>query len=323
LITEEEHMNTLYLKEEDVAQLVTVPEVIDILDTVFRDQAAGRAWNNSRNRLRLPGATMHMMAGAIPGYFGYKAYTVTAGKTNFLFFLYSAKTTDLLAIIEADALGQKRTGAASGLATRLLSKPDSRNAMFFGAGWQAQSQLLAIDAVRDLKQVSIVTRKPESRDAFIKKMQPLVKATLVASSSAEEAVRSSDIVVTITSSREPVLKGEWLRPGVHINAAGGNLLLRREIDDDVVMKSTRLVVDSLDQCKIESGEFLGVIESGRRHWEDFVELRDVVAGLKPGRTSPADITLFKSGGVAIEDVAIGKVVYERALERKAGKPLKL
>src|SRR5262245_36651344 len=249
-------MKTLYLKEKEVGQLVSTPEVIDILDTAFRDQAVGRAWTNPRNRLRLPGATLHIMAGAIPGYFGYKAYTVTAGKAKFLFFLYSAKTTDLLAIIEADALGQKRTGAASGLATRILSKPDSRHATIFGAGWQAQSQLLAIDAVRNLKRVSIVSRRPEGRDGFINKMQPLVKAELVSAGSAEDAVRSSDVVTTITSSREPVLKGEWLSPGVHINAAGGNLLLRREIDDDTVLKSNRLVVDSLEQSKIESGEFL-------------------------------------------------------------------
>src|SRR5262249_13757903 len=159
--------------------------------------------------------------------------------------------------------------------------------------WQAQSQLLAIDSVRDLKRAFIVNKRPERREAFIKKMQPRVKAELVSADSAEEAVRSSDIVTTITSSREPVLKGEWLQPGLHINAAGGNLLLRREIDDEVVMKATRLVVDSLDQSRIESGELLGVIESGRRHWEDFVELRDVVAGHKPGRTSASDITLFK------------------------------
>jgi ornithine cyclodeaminase/alanine dehydrogenase-like protein (mu-crystallin family) len=134
-------------------------------------------------------------------------------------------------------------------------------------------------------------------------------------------VRSSDIVTTITNSREPVLKGEWLQPGIHINAAGGNLLLRREIDDDVVLKANRLVVDSLEQSKIESGEFLGVIESGKRHWEDFVELRDIAAGLKPGRTNASDITLFKSGGVALEDVAMGKAIYERALERKVRREL--
>src|SRR5262245_37283612 len=240
-------MKTLYLKENEVDQLISTPEAIDILDTAFRDQAIGRAWTNPRNRLRLPGATLHIMAGAIPGYFGYKAYTVTAGKAKFLFFLYSAQTTDLLAIIEADALGQMRTGAASGLATRLLARPDSQQATVFGAGWQAQSQLLAIDAVRDLKRVFISSPTPERRDAFIAKMQPLVKAELAYANSAEEAVRSSEIVTTITSSREPVLKGEWLQPGVHINAAGGNLLLRRELDDDVVMKSNRLVVDSIEQ----------------------------------------------------------------------------
>ena len=316
-------MKLLYLKEEDVNQLVAVQEVIEILDTAFRDQAAGRAWTNARTRLRLPGATLHMMAGAIPGYFGYKSYTVAAGKMKFFFFLYSAESMELVAMIEADALGQKRTGAASGLATRVLSRTDSRQATLFGAGWQAESQLLAIDSVRYLKRVFIVNKRPDRRETFIKKMQPQVKAELVPATSVEEAVRSSEIVTTITSSREPVLKGEWLQPGTHINAAGGNMLLRREIDDDVVLRANRLVVDSIEQCKIESGEFLGAIETGKRHWEDFVELRDVVAGAKVGRSSPADITLFKSGGIALEDVAIGKIVYERALQRNIGRILDL
>jgi alanine dehydrogenase len=316
-------MKTLYLKEEDVAALVAVPEVIDLLDSTFRLQSAGQAWTNPRQRLRLPGATLHIMAGAIPGYFGYKSYTVTAGKTRFLFFLYSAQTTDLLAIIEADALGQIRTGAATGLATRLLSKPDSTEATIFGAGWQAQSQLLAIDTVRSLKRVWILNKRPERREDFMKKMQPLVKARLVPADSPEEAVGASQVVTTITSSREPVLKGAWLQPGVHVNAAGGNMLVRREIDDDVVLRANRLVVDSIEQSKIESGEFIGAIETGRRHWEDFVELRDVAAGLKPARTSELDITLFKSGGVAMEDVAVGALVYKRAVEQKLGRALDL
>ena len=316
-------MKLLYLKEEDVNQLVAVQEVIEILDTAFRDQAAGRAWTNARTRLRLPGATLHMMAGAIPGYFGYKSYTVAAGKMKFFFFLYSAESMELVAMIEADSLGQKRTGAASGLATRVLSRTDSRQATLFGAGWQAESQILAIDSVRYLKRIFIVNKRPDRRETFIKKMQPQVKAELVPAPSVEEAVRSSEIVTTITSSREPVLKGEWLQPGTHINAAGGNMLLRREIDDDVVLRANRLVVDSIEQCKIESGEFLGAIETGKRHWEEFVELRDVVAGAKVGRSSPADITLFKSGGIALEDVAIGKIVYERALERQIGRILDL
>jgi alanine dehydrogenase len=316
-------VKTLYLKESDVEQLASVPEVIEALDIAFRDQAAGKAWTNPRNRLRLPGITLHMMAGAIPGYFGYKAYTVSAGKAQFLFYLYSAQTTELLAIMEADTLGQKRTGAATGLGTRLLARNDATDAVLFGAGWQAESQLLAIDSVRSLKRVSIVNRKPERRQSFIQKMQPQVRAELLSADNAEQAVRTSHIVTTITSSREPVVKGEWLAPGVHINAAGGNLLLRREVDDEAIMRSTRLVVDSIEQSKIEAGELMGVIETGRRHWEDFVELRDVVAGLKPGRTSPSDITFFKSLGLALEDVAIGKLVYERATERGLGKKLEI
>ncbi len=128
-------------------------------------------------------------------------------------------------------------------------------------------------------------------------------------------MRTSHIVTTMTSSREPVLKGEWLQPGVHVNAAGGNLLLRREIDDEAVLRAGRVVVDSIDQAKIEAGEFVGVIETGRRHWEQFVELRDVAAGLKPGRTSPTVITLFKCVGLGLDEVVMGKLVYERAVAK--------
>lgn len=259
----------------------------------------------------MPGSTLHIMAAAIPGYFGYKAYTSAAGGARFLFFLFEAETTELLATIEADALGQIRTGAATGLATQLMSNADAHEATLFGAGWQAETQLQAMDAVRELKRVHIVNRRPERREEFIRKMQPLIRARLVGADSPEDAVRSSQVVTTMTSSREPVLKGAWLQPGTHVNAAGGNLLLRRELDDDATLRADHIVVDSVEQAKIEAGEFVGVIQTGRRHWEDFVEFRDVVAGLKPGRTAASDITLFKSLGVALEDAAIAKLVYEQ------------
>ncbi|PYS55964.1 MAG: ornithine cyclodeaminase [Acidobacteria bacterium] len=316
-------MKVLYLKEADVERLVAVPEVIDVLDQAFRDQATGRAFTNPRTRLRMRGGTLHMMAAAIPGYFGYKAYTVAAGKARFQFFLFEAQTAELVAIMEADRLGQIRTGAATGLATRILSNPDAAEAAIFGTGWQAETQLLAMDAVRNLKRVWVVNRSPERRETFIAKMQDHVKARIAPAGSAEQAVRSSQIVTAITSSREPVFRGEWVHAGQHINAVGGNMLLRREIDDETLLRAHRIVVDSLDQAKNEAGEFLGVIETGRLHWEDFVELRDLAAGWKPGRTSSEDITLFKSQGLALEDVAIGKLVYERALERGMGARLEI
>ena len=311
-------MKPLFLKEDDIRELAPMTDVIDALDQAFKELSTGKAINNPRNRLRMPGSTLHILAGAIPGYFGYKAYTSSAGGARFLFFLFQAGTTDLLSIMEADTLGQIRTGAATGLGTRLMARSDATEATLFGAGWQAQSQLQAMDAVRDLKRVRIVNRKPERRDAFIKKMQPLVRAELIGADSAEEAVAASQIVTTMTSSREPVLLGKWLQPGTHVNAAGGNLLLRREIDDEAVTRAATVVVDSVEQAKIEAGEFVSVIETGRRHWDEFIELRDVCAGTKPGRTSPAQITLFKSLGLAVEDVAIAKIVYERAVARKMG-----
>src|SRR5262249_55477926 len=153
-------------------------DVIDALDQTFRYQAEGKAFNNSRNRLRMPGSTLHIMAGAIPGYFGYKAYTSAAGGARVVFFFFQAGNTQVLSIMEADSLGQIRTGAATGLATRVMSNEQAAEATLFGAGWQAQSQLLAMDAVRSLKRVHIVNRKKDRRDEFIRKMQPLIKAEL-------------------------------------------------------------------------------------------------------------------------------------------------
>ena len=192
----------------------------------------------------------------------------------------------------------------------------------FGAGWQARSQLEAVAAVRDLDRVFVVNRTPDKAERFISKMAPRVGAELVRASSPEEAVRNSDIVTTITGSREPVLFGEWLRPGTHINAAGGNMLLRKEVDGGVITASHLLVVDSIEQAHLESGEFLGVMTTGRRYWDELVELKDVVSG-RVKRTSGDDITFFKSQGVGLEDVALGVLLYERARERGVGSELDL
>ena len=316
-------MPTLFIREEEVAELVSIHDAIQVLDRAFRDQSAGQAFTNPRSRLRVPGAMLHLMAGAIPGYFGYKAYTVAAGKARFYFHLFDSRAGELLALMEADRLGQIRTGAATGLATSLLSRPDAHCLALIGAGWQAQTQLEAIAAVRELDSVLVVSRSSETRDRFIQNMRERVAARLIASSGAEDAVRSADIVVTITSSKTPVLQGAWLRIGTHINAAGSNLIVKREIDEETVLRADRVAVDSIEQARIECGEFLPLIESGRRHWEDFAELKDVVAGFRGARQSPEEITLFKSLGLALEDVALGRLVYERAKARGVGRVIDL
>jgi len=277
-------MKVLYLKEEDVEGLVSVPEVIHALDQAFRQQATGRAFTNPRTRLRMPSGTLHMMAAAIPGYFGYKAYAVAAGTARFQFFLFEAQTAELVAIMQADRLGQIRTGAATGLATRILSNTDAIEAALFGAGWQAETQLLAMDAVRNLSRVWVLNRDPERREAFITKLQRHVKARLLPADSPEQAVRSSQIVTTITSSREPLIRGEWVQPGQHINAAGGNMLLRREIDDETVVRANRIVVDSIEQAKEEAGE------RGERHAADSFAPSGARRRRQEGRRKPGSET---------------------------------
>lgn len=313
-------MKPIHLKEDEVADLVTIEEAIDVLEDAFLEQAIGGATSQPRERLRTDRVILHIMAGAIPGFFGYKAYTSGSGKIRFLFYLFDSSNTELLAVIEADALGQIRTGAATGLATRLLAREDAGVMTMFGAGWQAESQLLAVNSVRKLHQVWIVNRTRENAQVFVDRIAPKVEVDLRIAEQPEEAVQQSDIVTTITSSREPVLFGKWLKRGTHVNAAGGNMVLRRELDSEAVMRADRLVVDSIKQARQECGEFVPIFELGRRHWEEVTELKDVVAR-GSCRKNLEEITLFKSLGIGLEDVALGRFIYSRAKERNVGRPL--
>jgi len=213
-------MSPLFLTEDEVAGLVTVEETIDVLEAAFREQSRGNATTLPRRRLATDGLFLHMLAGSVPRYFGYKTYATGKGKPKFYFYLYDTETAGMLAVMQADALGQIRTGAATGLATRLLAREETPVATLFGAGWQAESQLIAMDAVRKMDTVWIVNRTPDKAAAFIEAMGPRVRAELRRAESPEEAVGASQIVTTITGSREPVLLGKWLAPGTHVNAAG-------------------------------------------------------------------------------------------------------
>jgi ornithine cyclodeaminase/alanine dehydrogenase-like protein (mu-crystallin family) len=315
-------MRPLYIGEAEVQSLVSVGETIDVLERAFAAQATGDAVNLTRRRLATGKVVLHMLGGSVGRWFGYKAYTVGGGAARFLFHLFDGATGELVSIMAADALGQIRTGAATGLATRLLAREDARVATLFGAGWQAQSQLEAMVAARDLERVWIVNRTPDKAARFIEKMSSRVDAELRRAENAERAVGESQIVTTMTGSREPVLFGAWLQAGTHVNAAGGNMLLRKEVDGSVVSGAGLVVVDSIEQARVECGEFLGVTATGRTHWDQIVELRDVVAG-RVTRTSPDQITFFKSQGVGLEDVAIGGLIYERAREQGLGRPLEM
>ena len=237
--------------------------------------------------------------------------------------MFDATSGELVSLMEADRLGQIRTGAASGVATRYLARENASRIGIYGTGWQARSQLEAIVVVRSIESVVAYGRNQERREKFCEEMSETlgIPVTPCDSPVAVAAEADADIIVTVTNSREPVLKGEWLRPGQHVNAAGSNNLRRLEIDADAVTRSSFIACDCLEQAKIECGDLAAVVESGGIAWDDVHELADVVAGNTTGRQSDDDITLFESQGLAIEDVAAAKHVYETGRERGRGKTL--
>ncbi|MFN8483905.1 MAG: ornithine cyclodeaminase family protein [Anaerolineae bacterium] len=310
----------ILLHESDVERLLSMPEAVAAVERMFREMGEGQVLNIPRRRTRLPNGMMHVMAAANPalGYLGLKCYTVFQGKARFVVLLFSSQTGELLAILEADTLGQRRTGAASGVATKYMARADARVVGIYGTGWQARSQLAAVAAVRRLERVYAYGRNAERRATFAREMSEGLGVEVVPVDRPEAAAEGADILVTITSAREPVLKGEWIGTGVHVNAAGSNSLIRREIDEETVRRMSRIVTDDLEQTKIEGGDLLPSVERGQIHWGQVHGLAEVVAGYYPGRADVEENTLFNSLGLAAEDIAAAAVVYEKAVAQGIG-----
>ncbi len=311
------------LTERDVRRLLTMEMALTAVETAFQSLARGAASNLPRRRVVVPGGMLHLMACGLPDLhvLGLKAYATFGGPTDFLVPLYDSDTGRLLALIEADWLGRVRTGAASGVATKYLARPEARTLGLFGAGGQAETQLLAICAVRPIERVHVYSRSAERRAAFVAAMQPQVGATLVAVDDPRAAAEGVDVIVTMTTSAQPVFDGAWLSPGTHLNAAGSNLLRRRELDAATFARAACVAVDSLEQSKLESGDLVSAVAEGALTWERVVELADIVGGQQPGRTATADITIFESHGLSVWDIATAAAVYALAVERGVGQPL--
>ncbi len=300
----------LYLTEAEVRQLLPMEECIRTMRAAFEALREGSAQNQPRRRLILKtGSALHSMAGAYGGYFGTKFYSTNPKHgAHFLFALYDAATAEPLALMEANHLGQIRTGAASGYATALMANPVADTLGIIGSGFQARAQVEAIRAVRKIREVRVWSRDPER----VRRFAAATNAT--AAESAEAAVRGASIVVTATNSKEPVLEAGWIAKGTHINAMGSNGASRRELPADLVRGADIVAVDSLEQARIEAGDLIHSEDGLGGSWENVVELKDVPAGYDPGR-----ISIFKSLGIGVEDVAAGAYVYEQACERKLGR----
>jgi ornithine cyclodeaminase/alanine dehydrogenase-like protein (mu-crystallin family) len=310
---------TLLLTEAHVEELLDMPAALDAVEGVLRQHAEGLATNRARRRVALPKSGLNVMFAGAPEMdaLGLKAYTVAKGGARFYTMLFDPETGELLSLIQSDKMGQVRTGAATGVATKHLAREDASTLGIYGAGWQAESQLEAIAAVRKLERVIVYSRKEESRKRFAAKMGEKLGMDIETTHSADEPA-VQDIVVTVTSSNEPVLHGEWLRPGTHVNAAGSNFLFKTEIDREVVKRAAFVCADSREELGLEAGDLMPSLETGALLPEAVYELGQVIVGHVPGRRSPDDITLFASQGLALEDLAAARVVYDRAREREVG-----
>ena len=312
----------LIVSDEEVRALLTMSDALDALDRIFKEAAAGTVSNMSRYRVPHTRGSQQVMAASSAelGLTGLKTYVSGGGGgSQMVVLLYSIETAQPVAFIAANSLGAIRTGAASGIATRYMARDDASSAGIIGSGSQARTQLAAICAVRPIERALVYSRTPAHRETFAEEMSRELGVTVEAVDSAEAAVAEADVVCVITNAREPVVDGKAFRDGTHVNAAGSNSWMRRELDEAAIRRAELIVVDDLADAKIECGDLIWAAERRVFRWERAVELRDVVGGRVAGRPSPEALTLFESQGLALEDVAAGAHVYHQAIERGMGR----
>jgi alanine dehydrogenase len=305
---------TLFLNEADVARLIGVDDAIEALDELFRQPDVAAVTNVPRIRAPVGGGTLRITAAVLHfrGYYGVKVSSTAVFGTNAgrLFYLYK-DSGDLAAIIQVFTLGTFRTGAASAIATRYMARPDASVLAVIGSGRQAITQALAISRVRDLREIRVYSRTEENRLAFCSELERRgIKARGVGS--VEEAVRQADLIVTATTATTPVLESALIAPGAHINAIGANYETRRELDSATVARASVIATDDLEQVRYEAMDIIRPVEEGLLSWDRVASLGDIVARRRPGRGAADEVTLFKSLGVAVEDVAVALRAYERA-----------
>jgi alanine dehydrogenase len=317
---------TLHISEAEVQQVLTMSMALEAVEAISRKQATGEVIVHPRRRFELPsGGFFHYMAAAdfTAGFVAMKQYTFVRGKMRFLVPLYEVSTGDLVAMIEADYMGQLRTGAASGVATKYLARRDASVAAIIGTGGQAKTQLEAIAAVRKLSSTRVYGRNADRRKHFAEEMSQRIGISVEPAASSSEAARGAHIICTATTASQPVLGGTDLASGMHINAIGANHAHKRELDDEAVANAGVIVVDSIDQSRQEAGDLINAFKDDEACWTGVKTLADVVAGKASGRTSDTEVTLFKSNGIASWDLAVAMQVYGRAREKGLGGPLPL
>jgi ornithine cyclodeaminase len=311
----------VFLSESDVQATITMSETLTVVESAFRDHALGQATILPRISQTLPGTAgmFRILAAALPTQrmFGLKTLTGAPGKrlegeVYFVILLFEMGSGALRAVISANYLTGLRTGAASGVAAKYLAREDASSLGIVGAGIQAWFQAEALCAVRPVDKVKIFSRDQNRAIEFAARIHKNLGVKAVAVNSAEDAVRGSDLIIAATSASAPVIQGDWLEPGMHISGIGANTRTKRELDA-TCFERARVAADSRDQVLHDSGDLRDAVESGKVKPDIvYAELGELAAGLKQGRSSSEEITIFKSVGVALQDVAVGTFLFESA-----------
>jgi alanine dehydrogenase len=307
----------IFLSEEEIAELLDPVAAVEAVEASFERMATGVVEIAPRRRLGLQEGRLADMAASDHGlgYAGVKAYAGFAEGAAFVVGLFAVDRPELVAVIEADHLGRLRTGAASAVAAKHLAREGATSLGVIGCGTQAETQVKCIRAaVPAIERVVAHCRTERNLLAFCERV-----GVEPAESNREAA--EQDVVVTITTSRDPVLRGEWLRPGALVCAVGANNPAARELDNVVLERASFVCCDWKEQARIESADLIEPIQRGVLDWLEVHELHEVVVGELPGRQSPDDIVVFKSNGIASWDVAVAAAVVERARERGVGREL--
>ena len=311
----------LFLNEDNVKELITMPLALEQVERALKDRALGKATDLPRARIQTPFGIQHVLQASAPelNTIGFKYYyTAGSGRKSFYIHLLNMKTGLLEAIVEAVWLGMVRTGAASGVASRALANPGASVLAQIGAGFQGMGQLEAVVTALNIREARVYARTRDKLEAWCKKMSDKLGIPVIPAASGPEAINGAHIVNVMTKSSTPVIDGDWLQPGQHVNAAGSNALSRREIDSKTVARSKLITVDSRGTARNECGDLLPAVENGLLSWDVLTEIGDVLTGKAAGRAAKDDITLYESHGMGIQDIYTAVKLVELARARKVG-----
>lgn len=317
-------MSAIYIDEHTASKLLTMDDALSLVEESFSSFAKGKAYNMTRQRMRIRKGALHMLPGAVPykNVIGFKAYTSFRAGLIFKVHLYDAENGSPLVIIDANEIGRLRTGAATGIATKYMAKKESSTVFIFGGGFQAEAQLEAVFKTTKINKVYVATRKIENAINFAEKMSHCLGIEVIPTQNIAEDLPKADIIITITTAVKPLFEHTMLNPnGVHINGAGSNALIRAEVPEKTIEVAEVLAVDSKDVAAIECGDILPSLEKGRLHWNEIVELGEITAGFRPGRLTDNGITIFQSQGMGLQDIMCAEFIYRKAVAENLGKSL--